>query len=86
MNGKNYCITYLKFLKIFCVTFTMFSKVTNIPILDPIGGVRKAVDQLRSKVADRSHEMKETLKPLLGKVFHAVGNTGVLYRYRYDIS
>jgi hypothetical protein len=51
-------------------------------VLDPIGGVRKAVDQLRSKVVDRSHEMKETLKPLLGKVFHAVGNTGVLYRYR----
>jgi hypothetical protein len=49
---------------------------------DPIGGVRKAVTNFQKEMADRSHEMKETLKPFLGKVFHAVGNSGAMYRYR----
>ena len=50
--------------------------------LDPIGGVRKAVTSLHKTVSDKSHEMTEVLKPFLGKVFHAVGNTGTMYRYR----
>jgi hypothetical protein len=37
---------------------------------------------LRKEVVDRSHEMTESLKPFLGKVFHAVGNSGAMYRYR----
>jgi len=49
---------------------------------DPIGGVRKAVTSLHKTVSDKSHEMTEVLKPFLGKVFHAVGNTGTMYRYR----
>ena len=52
---------------------------------DPIGGVRKAVTNFQKEVAGRSHEMTETLKPFLGKVFHAVSNSGAIYRYRFVV-
>ena len=54
----------------------------SVSFSDPIEGVRKAVSNLQKEVADRSYEMKESLKPFLGKVFQAVGRSGAIYRYR----